>query len=162
MGGRLKHLVSLGATLFVLWLLWSGHYTPMLLFLGAVSCAITLWLSHRMGILDIEGQPLHLLGRALIYWPWLFWQIFRANLDVARRILHPKLPIDPRLIEITSGQRSDLGCVIYAQSITLTPGTISLNVEGRTITVHALSRNSADDLLTGSMDRRVTSFEGGR
>jgi len=157
-----RHSAGLAIVLFVLWLLWSGHYTPFLLLLGLLSCLMTILLSRRMGILDLEGQPLHLLGRALIYWPWLFWQILKANLDVARRILHPKLPIEPQMIQVISGQRTDLGCVIYAQSITLTPGTISLDIAGRTITVHALSRQSAAELQAGTMDRRVTSFEGVR
>jgi len=91
-----RHSAGLAIVLFVLWLLWSGHYTPFLLLLGLLSCLMTILLSRRMGILDLEGQPLHLLGRALIYWPWLFWQILKANLDVARRILHPKLPIEPQ------------------------------------------------------------------
>jgi multicomponent Na+:H+ antiporter subunit E len=80
--------------------------------------------------------------------------------DVARRILDPKLPISPRLIKVKATQKRDLGRVIYANSITLTPGTVSVKMDGDEITVHALTREAAEGVETGAMDAKVTRLEG--
>ena len=147
-------------TMAAVWLLWSGHYTALLVGLGLCSCVLVAAVSARMGIADREGHPVHLLGRSILYWPWLLWSIARANVAVARCILHPRLPISPTLVQVRAGQKSALGRVVYANSITLTPGTVSLDVNGDLISVHALTRASAEDLLGGAMDRRVSAMEG--
>lgn len=152
--------VSLGFVSFVVWLLWSGHYTPLLLTLGAGSCLLVLFLTRRMGLLDEEGVPVHLTPRLLLYIPWLIWAIFRANVDVALRILSPRLPIAPRLLRIRPGQRTALGRAIYANSITLTPGTLTCDADGEEFTVHALTQEAADDLESGLMDLKVRHLEG--
>ncbi len=90
------------------------------------------------------------------------WQIVIANIDVARRVLSPSLPISPTLIRVKASQSTDLGQAIYANSITLTPGTISIDVEDGEILVHALTREGAQSLLDGEMDRRVTIMCGER
>jgi len=161
-GFRVKYVISLILVLTGIWLLWSGIYEPLLLGLGAVSVLTVVGLCFRMGLIDAEGAPFELLPRALLYAPWLLWEIFKANLDVARRILSPGLPISPRMIEVEAGQRTDLGLTIYANSITLTPGTVSVGVDGdrRTIRVHALTAEAAEGVESGVMDRRVTRVEG--
>ena len=113
-----------------------------------------------MGIADSEGHPIHLAARVLGYVPWLLFVIVRSNIDVALRILSPGMPISPTLVRTGASQKHALGKVIYANSITLTPGTVSVEVEDDTILVHALSRESAEELLDGEMDRRVASMEG--
>ena len=114
-----------------------------------------------MNIIDSEGAPVELTNfRLLGYVPWLGWEIAKANADVVRRILHPSLPISPTLIRVSASQCSEIGQVVYANSITLTPGTVSVDVEDSSITVHALSRDAADGVETGEMDRRVTHLEG--
>ena len=114
-----------------------------------------------MGIVDDEAEPVHLVPRAVVYLPWLVKEIFKSNIDVARRVLTPGRPrISPRIIEAATTQHSDLGRVIYANSITLTPGTVSVRVHGTSITVHAIADDVADGLLEGGMDRQVTWFEG--
>ena len=102
----------------------------------------------------------HLGLGVLFYLPWLFWQIARANAAVARIILDPRLPIQPRLVRVRASQRSATGQVLYANSITLTPGTISLDLRNDTILVHALTDEAAAELETGKMDRRVCRLEG--
>ncbi len=154
------HSISLGAVLFVVWLLLSGHYEPLVISFGVVSCALVVVISTRMDVADREGQPIHLTWNALVYWPWLMWQIVLANIDVARRVLSPALPVSPTLIRVKASQKSDLGKVIYANSITLTPGTISMDVTGDEILVHALTREAAQSLEEGEMDRRVTIMAG--
>ena len=155
-----KYTVSLALVLYGVWLLWSGHYGLLLLTFGAVSCAGVVALTRRMGILDEESVPIELVLRFLRYGPWLLWEIVRANVDVARRILDPRLPIQPRVIRVRASQRHDLSRTIYANSITLTPGTVSVDIEGDEITVHALSRDAAESLERGEMDRRVSRIEG--
>ncbi|MBT5050110.1 MAG: Na+/H+ antiporter subunit E [Rhodospirillaceae bacterium] len=157
---RIVHSLSLGAVLFIVWLLLSGHYTPFILTLGIASCVLVVTVTLRMEVADQEGHPLHLTWRALIYWPWLLVEIVKANIDVARRVLSPSLPVTPTMIRIKASQKSDLGQVIYANSITLTPGTISVDVANGEILVHALSREGAEDLVGGEMDRRVTRMVG--
>ena len=154
------HRICLIVVLFGVWLLWSGLFEPLLLSFGVLSCVIVLWILSRMRMVDHETAPIRVGLRFPFYAPWLLWQIVRSNVDVAGRILKPRLPIAPGLIRVKAGQRSDLGRVIYANSITLTPGTVSVAVDGDEIAVHALSHEAAADLLSGEMDRRVRRLEG--
>ncbi|MFQ5757816.1 MAG: Na+/H+ antiporter subunit E [Acidiferrobacterales bacterium] len=154
------HAISLALVLFALWLLLSGHYVPLLIGLGALSALLVVTIALRMDVVDREGHPIHLSLKALLYWPWLAWEILKSNVDVACRILNPTLPISPTVIRVKASQKSELGKVIYANSITLTPGTVSIDIDGDRIEVHALTREAAQALRTGDMDRRVTRFEG--
>jgi len=151
--------LALGLVLFVTWLLLSGHDEVLLLALGVVSCAVTAWIARRMDVVDREGQPIHLGWRTLVYLPWLIVEIIKANLDVARRILDPRMPISPTVITLDASQKSELGQVIYANSITLTPGTVSLRLHDNQIDVHAIAEEAAEGLETGDMDRRVSVLE---
>ncbi len=153
------------ATLLTVWLgftwfLWSGHTETLLLAFGVISVGIVTLLAFRMNVIDEESEPYELGLRPLLYVPWLLWEIAKANLHVARVILTPSLPVHPRLLRIRATQKSNLGRVILANSITLTPGTVTLDVRDGTLLVHALTRRSADGLLSGDMDRRVTWLEG--
>lgn len=143
-------------TLF--WWLWSGYATPLLLGLGLGSCLLVIWIVVRMDVVDHEAAPLHLTHRAPLYWLWLVGKIARANLDTCRRILKPELT-HPVVMELPAPQQSDLGKVIYANSITLTPGTLSMHVEGKGILVHALHIDSIEDLRSGEMADKVTRME---
>jgi multicomponent Na+:H+ antiporter subunit E len=156
---RLLHSISLGLVLFGVWLLLSGYFEPLLLGLGVLSCGIVVAIAHRMDVIDHEGVPIHLGWRVLAYWSWLAVEIVKANVDVARRILDPKLPIHPVLVRVKTSQASELGHVLFANSITLTPGTVSMRVQGGEILVHAIAKEMAEDLASGEMDRRVTAVE---
>jgi len=143
-----------------MWLLASGHYTFMITSFGVISCAGVTILGWRMGIIDRESTPVHMLGRALLYLPFFVVEVIKANIDVARRILSPRMPLSPRLIVLKPTQKTDLGRVLYANSITATPGTVSIETEGGTITVHAIAKEVADELEKGVMDFQVTKLEG--
>jgi len=147
------------ATLFGVWLAWSGHYTPFLVGVGAACSASVVWIARRMGLVDREGVPYEIVPRTLLYMPWLLWEIARANVDVAKRILAPGMPIRPHLIRSRALQRSDLARAIYANSITLTPGTVSIAIEGDDVIVHALTDEAAKDVLGDEMNRRVAGLE---
>ena len=158
----MKHAGSLFVVLFSVWLLWSGHMTMLLLTLGLFSCLVVLLVMRRMGTIDQEAAPFGILLRMLPYAPWLLWQIVKSNLDVARRIVSPGMPIRPHLLKVRAGQHSDLGRVIYANSITLTPGTVTIGMVGDEFTIHALTDEAADDVAAGAMNDRVSALEASR
>lgn len=160
MKNRNKHVVSLGLFLASIWLLLSGHYSVLLISLGFLSVLLVVILALRMDVIDHEGQPLHLNLQALIiYWYWLLKEIVTANIYVCRLILSPALPISPVIIALRNSQSSDLARVIFANSITLTPGTISIDVDGDIIEVHAITKELATSLLQSSMDGKITVLE---
>ncbi len=156
----MRTTAGLFVLLFGVWLLWSGHYTPMLIGFGVGSCALVLVLAHRMGIVDSEGFPLHLTPRILRYLPWLAVEVIKSNLELARRVLKPRIPIGPEIVELTASQRTDLGRTTYANSITLTPSTVTIEADSDgAFVVHAISPEAAADLRSGEMDRRVKRME---
>ncbi|MFT5489083.1 MAG: multicomponent Na+:H+ antiporter subunit E [Paracoccaceae bacterium] len=138
----------------------SGIFEPLILVLGVFSCAAVVVIAMRMDVIDHEAVPVHLTFKVLLYWPWLLWEIVKANIDVTKRVLG-LAEISPTMVQIKATQKTDLGIVIFANSITLTPGTISIDVdEDGYILVHALSRDGTEGLEGGDMDRRVTELEG--
>lgn len=154
--------ISLFAVLFVFWLIMSGHYEAWLVALGALSAALSVWIALRLEAVDHEGHPLHLALAGLTrFWPWLLAEIVKSNLDVARAILSSPTSIDPTVFKVKAGQKDELGWMIYGNSITLTPGTVTveLDAEGM-LTIHALNRASREGVESGEMDRRVTRFMG--
>ena len=156
----MKYALVLVFILATVWFIWSGHTAPFMLMLGGLSCLIVLWFCGRMGILDPEGVPLHLGLGPLIYAPWLIKEVFKANLNVARRILSRPLQIDPSVADVPARQKTEVGRVIFANSITLTPGTVSLDIQNGTIRVYWLAWQP--DALAGmdEMGRRVCRAEG--
>lgn len=153
--------VSIGLVLFGFWLVLSGHYTVLTVTLGVASVAGTVALAARMRFIDDEGHPIHLLPRAASYWPWLAGEIAKAAWDVTKRILDPRLPISPTLVRVRASQRTAAGVATYANSITLTPGTVTCRITGNDFLVHAITKEGAESLAEGDMDRRVKRFEGG-
>ena len=147
---------SYGVLLFVFWLLLSGHFEPLLLGLGLASVVLTIFLAKRMNVIDHESYPLHLSSRFPAFFGYILREIVNANIDVIKRIM--KLSgksISPQLVEIPVPQKTDLGRVIYANSITLTPGTVSVELTKDKVIVHALTREAADDLSRGSMAKAI-------
>lgn len=148
--------------LLAVWLLWSGLYKPLLIGLGVFSCMLCVWITQRMRDVDTERFRLAPMVRALGYFPWLIKEIAVANWQVIRLILAPRPVIRPVMINLQSSQASELGRVVYGNSITLTPGTLTVDVDGSRLTVHALTRAGAEQLEGGEMNARVTALEGGR
>lgn len=156
---KLKHTFNLSLFLFAIWLLLSGHYTPLLLALGVLSTLLVVLLATRADLIDRETHVVLLKPSMLFYWLWLGREIIKSNIDVTRRILSPGLPISPTLFSVRSGQKTDLGRVTYANSITLVPGTVTVDINGDVFTVHALTQAAAADLKRGEMNRRVCDVE---
>lgn len=155
----MKHVLALSTMLSAFWLINSGHYTPLILCFMLVSVLFVAILCHQMDVVDGESQPLNLTFTIPAYWLWLIKEVVLSNIVVARCVWQGAGSIHPSVIKVTAHQKSDLGIVIYANSITLTPGTVSMDLEGNEITVHALTGESAAGLLTGEMDRRVCEVE---
>ncbi|MGL6111286.1 MAG: Na+/H+ antiporter subunit E [Rubrivivax sp.] len=154
------HSISLFVFLYLFWLLLSGLFTPFLLAAGVGSALAVVWFARRMDVVDDEGHPVALGPRALFYWPWLLKEIVKSAWDVSKIILHPKLPISPTLVRFKPTQKTTVGLVSHAPSITLTPGTITIEAQPDEFFVHGLTRNGAAGVIDSEMDRRVTACEG--
>jgi len=148
--------IAYSALLFTLWLLLSGHYDPLLLGLGLTSVALTVFLMKRMNLLDHEALPSHLFSRLPVFFVYIFREIVKSNMDVLKRIMtFSGKSISPQLIEIELPQKTNLGRVIYANSITLTPGTVSVEMTRDKLMVHTLTREAARELSTGDMAKAI-------
>ena len=156
----MSRVLWLWGILFALWLLLSNHFDTRFLAFGAATCSVAVLVAARMGIVDRESVPLHLLPRAFAYVPWLVWEILKSNVRVARIILAPRLRIDPSIVHFRASQRTDLGRFIYANSITLTPGTVTTGIVGDDLEVHAIVRSEIDGTEENVMNRRVAALEG--
>lgn len=152
--------ITLGIFLFLFWLGLSGHYTPFLLAIGLAVSALAVFAASRMRALDEESLPLGVFAGTLGYYPWLAMQIAKSAWSVARIVLSPRLPISPTITVLDASQKTTTGIATYANSITLTPGTVTIGVKRNRLTVYALTHNGALELETGEMDRRVRRFEG--
>jgi multicomponent Na+:H+ antiporter subunit E len=136
--------VLISVALAGLWLTLSGRTEPLLLALGAVSIGAVVLLLSRMAILDEETAAFHRLLPLARYWVWLGGEIVKANIAVARAVLKIDLDLSPRMIEVKAGQKSDFGRAVFANSITLTPGTVTVDIDGDELVVHALLESMAD------------------
>jgi multicomponent Na+:H+ antiporter subunit E len=156
----MKRSVLLFLFLMAGWLLLSGHFDSTLIGYGVLSCVAVVLLASHLHILDTESLPTQLGIRPLLYVPWLLKEIVLSNFAVAKIILDPKLPIQPHLLRVSTSARSDVVRVVYANSITLTPGTVTLDIRDSVLLVHALTDASAAGVLSGEMERRVALLEG--
>lgn len=152
-------IASLVLVLLAFWLALSGHYTAFLISFGILTALLAAWIAVRMDVADSEGHPAHLLYGAVTYFPWLIWEVVKAAWSVTKVILNPALPISPTMTRVKATQKTSVGLATYANSITLTPGTITTGVSGNVLTVHAIVGDGATDLEGGGMDARVTRFE---
>lgn len=152
----MAHIIGMAVFLAGLWLLLSGYLLAWLLALGAASVALAIYIVHRMEVIDHEAFPIHMSLGGLGYWPWLVKEIVLSNISVAKAIIAGPGAIQPEVLTVDASQDSELGHVVYANSITLTPGTITTGVEEGRMTVHALLKSTADGVRGGEMDRRVS------
>ena len=153
------------AILMSTWLLMSGHYTLLITSLGIVSCLFAALMSHRIGGTDHAGLPTHLFARLPAYLVWLCREIISSNIATGKTILFGGAK--PQFFEVEANQSSDAGVATYANSITLTPGTVTVDLRqtpsGETVfLVQALTTDFANDVKSGEMDQRVTALEGER
>lgn len=156
------HISSILLLLLVLassWLLWSGLYKPLLIALGAFSCLLSTYLAHRMGFFRHHKALIRLVPRLPSYWLWLLREIIISSIDVAKLILKPSLPVSPTVVEIQAATKTDVGHVILGNSITLSPGTVTLDLHKGKLLIHCLTVESAKELQKGEANRRAAALE---
>lgn len=151
-------LIGAFVVLMISWLLWSGLYKPLLIGLGIFSCLLSLWLAKRTGFFR-HALPLGALVRLPALWGWLLVGVIKSSIDVARIILSPSLPIQPELVEFTTTESTDSGKVILGNSITLSPGTVTIDIDEDCLLVHCLTAHGAEELRGREVERRIAKLE---
>jgi multicomponent Na+:H+ antiporter subunit E len=146
--------------LYLLWVLLSGKFEVYHLGVGVVVVAFVVW--QKRGLPEMQSSELPRLrySRVLPYAGWLLWQMMISAVQVALVVIHPRRHLDPQLIQFQSLQPSLLANVVFANSITLTPGTLTIELHDNHLVVHALTARTAADLLSGEMARRVAHLFG--
>lgn len=150
----MSYLFGLLTALVLFWLALSGHYTPLLLSLGGVSIFLSILLAIRLRIVDREGAPYFTVIGVLFYIPWLLKEIFKANIAVIKACVQADLDINPALVKVKTACETDLAKTLFANSITLTPGTVTVQVEQNRLLVHALYEEAAGPDAFTEMDER--------
>ena len=147
--------------MFGFWILLSGEFTLILLISGGIFSLMVAYMCHGFFIGDANLKlETKRISRFIKYLPWLFWQILISNIDVAYRTLHPKMPINPRIVKFKNDLNTNMGIVTLANSITLTPGTVTIKAGKDEFIIHAIDDKFVDGIIEGEMQRRVKEIEG--
>lgn len=143
--------------LFINWVIWSGLFDVFHLSLGVISCLLVTFMSHdflfkrkEFALSDIAEA-----FRLIAYIPWLIWQIILSSIHVAKIVLRPDMPIDPHVVRYKYKLKKDISVTTFANSIILTPGTITAEIIDDEFLVHCIDKKVADDLFTGEMEDRI-------
>ena len=152
--------VTLFIVLFGFWLLMSGYYTPLILSLGVISCLLCVYLTIKGKFLDNETLPIYFFPRLIQYTLWLIKEILKSNIQTAKVIIMKSE--EPELFSVKATQKTNEGKVTYANSITLTPGTVTTQINNDIFEVHALTKDFGDDVRSSEMDKMVTWLEKGK
>ena len=152
--------ITLFIVLFGFWLLMSGYYTPLILSLGVISCLLCVYLTIKGKFLDNETLPIYFFPRLIQYTLWLIKEILKSNIQTAKVIIMKSE--EPELFSVKATQKTNEGKVTYANSITLTPGTVTTQIKNDIFEVHALTKDFGDDVRRSEMDKMVTWLEKGK
>ena len=152
--------ITLFIVLFGFWLLMSGYYTPLILSLGVISCLLCVYLTIKGKFLDNETLPIYFFPRLIQYTFWLIKEILKSNIQTAKVIIMKSE--EPELFSVKATQKTNEGKVTYANSITLTPGTVTTQIKNDIFEVHALTKDFGDDVRSSKMDKMVTWLEKGK
>ena len=158
----MKLYIRLAIILGLLWWILSGHTKPFLLIMGVVSVCLVLYFVYRMRKVSKSATRSGLTWRFIPYFAWLLWETLKANIDVTKTILCIGDKFDPQVFDAYAHEETESGTITYANSITLTPGTITVALVDGRLTVHALTTEAKDSLIGGNMDRMVHWAETGR
>lgn len=158
MNSPVARALVLVVLLIAAWVLWSGYPKPLLLALGALSCLLTIWLVRRMGYFHDDTFAFNYGWRLLRFWAWLGREVIFSSLEVARVVLARQLVVEPQIVKVDGRELGSVDQALLGNSITLTPGTLTLDVHEGRLLVHALTRNGAEALHEGGMQRRVAAL----
>ncbi len=147
--------------MFAFWILLSGEFTFILITSGVIASLIVAYLSHDIfiGKADLKTETGRVF-RFIKYVPWLLWEIILANFEIAYLVLSPKPLVDPQLVRFKPDLKTDLGIVTLAHSITLTPGTVTVEANEKEFVIHAIWQKSAEGIIGGEMQQKVKKIEG--
>jgi multicomponent Na+:H+ antiporter subunit E len=157
----MTYVPGLLIALAAFWFALSGETAPLFLMLGGLSVVLALWLAARLKIIGREASPYHRIVQLVVYFGWLAVEIVKSNVAVIARIVGPQHAIDPVMVNLKASARTDLGRALFANSITLTPGTVTVDVDGQALVVHALVRETAPAHAFAEMDRRAAAAADG-
>ncbi|MBM3617901.1 MAG: cation transporter [Alphaproteobacteria bacterium] len=158
---KLLHTAALFLLLFAVWCLLSGVFTPLFFSLGAICCLFATFIVLRMEVFDNESHPFQLIYLGPMYWMWLAKEMVVSGLRVTRIIWRLEPNLTPGFAWIRTELKSDLGLTIFANSLTLTPGTVCVDLKKGRAYIHALEESSLKSIEMGEIERRVeriTSF----
>ena len=158
----MTYVPGLAVALAVLWFVLSGETAAQFLILGGISVLIVLWLAARLGVIGREAAPYYRFFQLFLYLIGLIGRIIVSNIQVVIKILGPRSAIDPVMVKVDTCARTDLGKALFANSITLTPGTVTVDNEGSRLLVHALVRESSPPSSFAAMDRGSARAADGR
>lgn len=162
----MKTILALLVLLVAVWAVLSGHYStePLVFALAVVSLVFVLFVSRRIDrVLGAAGPAFLVFGwlwRIPRYTLFMIRQVIAANLHVTRLLFDPRVQLAPRILHVRASQRTELARSFLANSITFTPGTVTLDLDGDRLLVHALDAVSASAVINGEMDRAASWLEG--
>jgi len=165
--GRWGRTLALALILGLFWYVFSGRVGLQYFIFFFCSLALVLWMNPERPFSGSDiSRGAGMSGRLktgvalLRYLGWLIWNVLKANVEVAIMILHPRLPIEPRLLRFRTTLKSDVAKVLVANSITLTPGTVTIDLEGDEYLVHAIHPRSVGAISGGNVQNAVAPIFG--
>jgi multicomponent Na+:H+ antiporter subunit E len=142
------------------WFLLSGLFSPVLIGFAITFCLLAAYLSHDFFLRCLHKGHFRMLWETVCVLPFLAWEAITTNIDMARIILSPKMDIDPVMVEMKSGLKTDMGLTLLSNFLTVTPGTLTVDIrEDKVFLVHALTKENADGVLDRHMEKKIMKIE---
>lgn len=166
-GSSVLHMTGLALVLFAFWMVLSGRTETKFVVYGIITALVTTWITYPLLLVsNKDGSKKYFvfgvsIPKAIMYFFWLMWQLVLANVDVLLATTAQELEIDPKVVRFRFKVDNPMASVVLANSITLTPGTVTLNVtDDGLYEIHALTANAAAGVLDGGMQKKVADLYG--
>ena len=166
-GSPIVHLTGMFVVLFAFWMVMSGRTETKFIVYGILTAAIVSWITYPLLLFpNMDGSKRYFVFGASIpkfigYFFWLMWQLVLANVDVLLATTSQEMAIDPKIVRFYFRADNPMATVVLANSITLTPGTVTVNVtDDGLYEIHALTSGAASGVLDGSMQKKVAELYG--
>ena len=166
-GSTLVHKLAMFVVLFGFWMVLSGRTETKFIVYGLITALVTTWVTYPLLLVpNKDGSKRYFvfgvsIPKFIMYFFWLMWQLVLANIDVLLATTAQELDIDPKVVRFYFRADNPMASVVLANSITLTPGTVTINVtDDGLYEIHALTRGAAAGVLDGSMQKKVADLYG--
>lgn len=166
-GSPVVHMLVLAVVLFLFWMVAAGRTETKFVVYGIITAAVTTWITYPLLLVpNKSGTKKYYvfgvsIGHFVAYCFWLLWQLILANVDVLLATTSQELDIDPKIVRFYFRADNPMATVVLANSITLTPGTVTINVtDDGLYEIHALTRGAAQGIIDGGMQRKVAELYG--